>query len=71
VRAKFLKADLTKDGILTKAELQGFSGEAKFSGPEKEETLLFSADEGEAEFNEGELAKVFGKNVMFTTCFLH
>jgi lipopolysaccharide export LptBFGC system permease protein LptF len=68
VRAKFLKADLTKDGILTKAELQGFSGEAKFSGPEKEETLLFSADEGEAEFNEGELAKVFGKNVMFTTC---
>lgn len=68
VQAESLKADLTAQGVLTRAGLWGFSGEAKFQGPEKEEKLIFSADEGEVEFEGGEIIKVFGKNVRFTTC---
>lgn len=68
VHAEFLSADLTEEGVLTKAWLQNFSGEVKFHGPEKEETLIFSAEEGEVEYKEGEITRVTGKNVMFTTC---
>ncbi|MGB9861351.1 MAG: LptF/LptG family permease, partial [Candidatus Bipolaricaulaceae bacterium] len=68
VQAESIKADLTAGGVLTRAELRGFSGAAKFQGPEKEEKIIFSADEGEVQFEGGEMVKVFGKNVRFTTC---
>ncbi|MCS7239692.1 MAG: LptF/LptG family permease [Candidatus Bipolaricaulota bacterium] len=68
VHAKYLAAELTKDGVLTSAELQNFSGAVKFSGPEKEETLWFSAEQGEVEFQAGELVRVAGTAVVFTTC---
>ncbi len=68
VHAKFLSAYLTKDGVLTLARLQEFSGEVEFQGPEKEERLVFSAEDGEVEFKGGAIARVFGKSVTFTTC---
>lgn len=68
VQAESLRANLTGEGVLTEAKLQRFSGEVEFQGPEKEEKLIFSGDEGEAEFEAGELVKVVGKNVRFTTC---
>ncbi len=68
VRAEFLRAQLAAEGTLLKADLQNFSGETTFSGPEKEETLHFSAQEGEVIFAEGAISQVTGKNVTFTTC---
>lgn len=68
VRAELLRARLSEGGPLKSATLQAFAGEVTFAGPEKEETLRFSAAEGEVEFREGELTKVLGKNVRFTTC---
>lgn len=68
VRAKFLTAYLTKDGALTSARLQDFSGEVQFRGPEKEEKLIFSAGDGEVEFEEGAIVRVLGRDVTFTTC---
>ncbi|MGQ9700665.1 MAG: LptF/LptG family permease [Candidatus Bipolaricaulaceae bacterium] len=68
VRAEFLQARLSEEGQLRTATLHTFAGEVTFAGPEKEETLRFSAAEGEVEFREGELTRVLGKNVQFTTC---
>lgn len=68
VRTKYLIAQLAKEGTLRHARLRDFSGEVKFSGPEKEETLVFMADQGEVEFWEGKLVRVFGNDVVFTTC---
>jgi LPS export ABC transporter permease LptF len=68
IRAKVLLARLSSEGELREAVLQDFSGETRFSGPEKEETLLFSAQEGVATFEKGELVRVEGKGVVFTTC---
>lgn len=68
LQTAFLRAILTPDGVLKEAELQDFSGEARFSGPEKEENLIFSAEEGKVWFSGEEIAQAFGKNVVFTTC---
>jgi lipopolysaccharide export LptBFGC system permease protein LptF len=68
VRARSLAARLAPEGTVRDVELQAFSGAVKFSGPEKEETIIFSAEQGQAHFREGKLAKVAGKHVTFTTC---
>ena len=68
IEAKALLAWLSSEGELRQAQLQDFSGETRFSGPEKEETLLFSAQKGMAKFEKGELVRVEGKGVVFTTC---
>ncbi len=68
VRARSLQAFLSGEGELQKATLQAFTGEVAFAGPEKEETLRFFAEQGEVEFREGELSRVVGQNVEFTTC---
>lgn len=68
VQAQHLIARVSSAGELSSAELWAFSGKARFSGPEKEETLIFFAEKGEAKFAKGGLSEVAGKNALFTTC---
>lgn len=68
VTADSFQADLTQEGELRTVALSGFSGEVRFQGPEKEETLTFRGEEGEVEFEEGGMGRVWGRKVQFTTC---
>jgi len=68
LRAARLSARLGPGGELGTVVAHGFSGKSAFRGPEKEETILFSGERGEAQFTEGELARVEAHGVRFTTC---
>lgn len=68
VEARLLWAVLSPAGELASAELQEFQGEARFPGPEKSETLRFAAARGAVEFAQGEIARIAGRDVRFTTC---
>ncbi|MFN3346929.1 MAG: LptF/LptG family permease, partial [Candidatus Bipolaricaulaceae bacterium] len=68
VEAQILRAQLSPEGEITQAELWHFQGEARFLGPEKPELLLFSAEQGVVELAQGEIARVRGTKVLFTTC---
>jgi len=63
-----LSARFDVRGRLTEAIAEGFEGSSTFSGPEKEETLLFQAEWGQATFIDEELARVEARDVQFTTC---
>lgn len=68
LRADGLTVQLDETGDLVAAAAHGFSGSSTFRGPEKEETLLFTGGWGEVRFQEGELVRVEGREVEFTTC---
>lgn len=68
LRASRLSAELSSRGELSAVRAHGFRGASSFRGPEKEETLLFSGERGEAQFAAGKLARVEAENVRFTTC---
>ncbi len=55
-------------GRLIKATAEEFGGTSSFTGPEKEETLIFRGQWGQATFSEEELARLEARNVRFTTC---
>ena len=63
-----LTAFLGPSGELEAIKAQGFRGLSTFQGPEKEEELLYSGEEGEVQFQEGEVARVEARRVRFTTC---
>lgn len=68
LRAEFLSATLGPEGELGEVAARGFAGSSAFQGPEGRETILFSGDEGRAEFEAGKLVRVEAKGVRFTTC---
>ncbi len=68
VEAQGLWARLSPQGEITSAELRQFQGEARFQGPEKLEVLRFAASQGSVELAQGEITRVVGKDVRFTTC---
>ncbi|MCX7750084.1 MAG: LptF/LptG family permease [Candidatus Bipolaricaulota bacterium] len=68
LRAGFLSALLGPEGELAAVSARGFTGSSAFRGPEKEETILFSGEEGRAEFAAGKLVRVEARGVRFTTC---
>jgi lipopolysaccharide export LptBFGC system permease protein LptF len=68
LRAARLSARLGPGGELGEVIAHGFSGQSTFRGPEKEETILFSGERGEAQFTGGEFARVEAHGVRFTTC---
>lgn len=68
LRASHLVAQLSPAGELSSVTASGFSGASSFRGPEKEETLLFFGEQGEAQFTSGELVRVEAHGVRFTTC---
>ncbi len=47
---------------------RSLSGESRFRGPEKDETLVFEADEVWAELEGGEIERLVAEAVSFTTC---
>ncbi len=67
-RAGNLRAFLTAEGQVRTLSGDNIRGTSVFRGPEKQETLYFEAQWGEATFERGELARVEGKHVEFTTC---
>jgi lipopolysaccharide export system permease protein len=68
LRASQLFAQLSPDGELSMVNAQQFSGASSFKGTEKEETLLYSGEQGEALFASGKLVRVEAHRVRFTTC---
>ncbi len=68
LRAGLLSAVVGPDGAIQWASAQGFSGSSSFRGPEKEETLLFQGRWGEVRFRGGELVRVEGRGVEYSTC---
>ncbi|MBC7220358.1 LptF/LptG family permease [Candidatus Bipolaricaulota bacterium] len=66
--AERLAARLSPSGELDAVTAHGFRGVSTFQGPEKEEGLLYSGEEGEGLFREGELVRVEARRVRFTTC---
>ena len=68
LQADGLTVRLDEEGELVAAAAHGFSGSSTFKGPEKQETLLFTGGWGEVWFREGELVRVEGREVEFTTC---
>jgi len=68
LQADGLTVRLDAEGELVAAAAHSFSGSSTFRGPEKEETLLFAGGWGEVRFQEGELVRVEGREVEFTTC---
>ncbi len=65
--AQFL-ATLTPHGEVQALVGEEIAGQSTFQGPEKSETLIFRAQRGQLEFADGELVRVEGVNVEFTTC---
>ncbi len=68
VEAERISAWFDARGYLQEAVAEGFQGNSAFSGPEKEEVILFSGDWGKATFAEGELTRLDGRDVQVTTC---
>ena len=66
--ADSLGAELDGDGALTQVTARNFTGSSSFQGPEKEETILYAGERGEASFKGGKLARVEASGVRFTTC---
>lgn len=66
--AERLAARLSPSGELDMVTAHGFRGVSTFHGPEKEERLLYSGEEGEGRFREGKLVRVEASRVRFTTC---
>ena len=68
LKASHLSASLGPTGELTAVTARGFDGASSFQGPEKRETILYSGEQGEAQFSSGKLARVEVQRVRFTTC---
>ncbi|HEC63520.1 MAG TPA: LptF/LptG family permease, partial [Candidatus Acetothermia bacterium] len=66
--AQTLEMELGAEGELLRLSAHAFSGSSRFQGPEKEETLVFRGRWGEASFQAGELERLSGEGVHFTTC---
>ncbi|MGC9530149.1 MAG: LptF/LptG family permease [Candidatus Bipolaricaulaceae bacterium] len=66
--AEELTVELDSAGALRTAAARAFSGSSTFQGPEKEETLQFAGGWGRAQFAGGDLARLEGSRVQFTTC---
>lgn len=68
LRALRLTALLGPAGELGEVRARGFTGRSKFRGPENEEEILYSGEEGTGLFQSGELVRVEARGVRFTTC---
>ncbi len=68
VEAQILWSQLSPSGEITRAELRRFQGQARFLGPEKPELLFFSAEQGVVDLDQGEITRLWGTQVLFTTC---
>jgi len=66
--AQALEMELGPEGELVRLTARDFSGSSRFQGPEREETLVFTGRWGEASFQAGELERLSGEGVEFTTC---
>ncbi len=66
--AEELAVEFNAQGEVEAFRAQGVTGEARFRGPEKGETLVFVADRAEMYMEGGEIARLVGRGVAFTTC---
>lgn len=61
-------SQVAPSGEIVAASAQDFQGSSPFQGAEAEETLLFRGKWGRARFRDGELVRVEGSDVEFSTC---
>lgn len=68
LKAVSLRVEFSPGGEARTLSGKDLSGSLTFQGPEKEETIIFSASEAEAELEGGEIRRLVAKEVAFTTC---
>ncbi len=61
-------AQFDRSGGLESAVAEGLAGRSDFSGPEKEEVLVYRAAWGRASFSEGEVTRLEARDAVFTSC---
>ena len=68
LEAAFLRVEFSPEGEAKRFVGRDLSGGLTFRGPEKEETIIFSASEAEAKLEGGEMKRLVATEVAFTTC---
>lgn len=68
LRAEKLLSEVGPSGDIGVVVASSFEGSSSFQGEDRRETILFRGDWGRAEFQEGDLSRIEGKGVEFTTC---
>jgi len=66
--ADSLRVEFDPEGKVEAFHAQELSGRLRFRGPEKEETLVFVASRADVYLEEGDVARLVGEEVSFTTC---
>ncbi len=68
LEAAHISASFDREGRLRAAVAADFRGTSAFTGPEKEELLVFHGERAQATFSGGELVRLDADEVRFTTC---
>lgn len=66
--ADSLRVEFDPEGKVDAFHARDLSGKVRFRGPEKEETLVFVASRADVYLEEGDVERLVGEEVTFTTC---